>query len=80
MQEKYITFTFCIVIAILYSLNFNNKWINKNFEKFRDKKTTWYWFRVFKLEKTKENFIYFVRGLSLLVIVIMTFTIVLLLK
>ena len=56
-------------------MNFNDKWINRNYEKLKDKESSWFWFKVFNVLETKENFIKFKRGLSVFVISIMTLTI-----
>lgn len=79
MYEKLILLTFCIAITIIFSLNFNNNWTNKTFEKVKYKKATWFWLRVFKIKETKENYVKMVRRLSLFVIVIMTLSIILIL-
>jgi hypothetical protein len=62
---------FSIITIVLFSLNFNKKLANRNYELLKDKKRTWFWFRIFKIEETKENFIKFNLGLSIFVIVIM---------
>jgi hypothetical protein len=60
-------------------MNFNKKWSDKNYEALKNKKTTWFWFRVFKINETKDNFNTFFRGLSIFAILIMTLTIILVL-
>jgi len=60
-------------------MNFNEKWNNKNYEKLKDKKHTWYWFKVFKVSETKENLFKLYKGLSIFVIIIQTITIIFLL-
>lgn len=53
-------------------MNLNDKWVNRNYEKLKDKKSSWFWFKLFYVLETKENFIKFKRGLSVFVISIMT--------
>ena len=53
-------------------MNLNDKWINRNYEKLKDNKSSWFWFKLFNVLETKENFIKFKRGLSVFVISIMT--------
>lgn len=78
MTEKALLISFCVVVVFLFSLNFNQKWNNKTFEKVKSKNGSWYWFRVFKIEQTKENYIKMVRGLSIFVISVMTVTLIML--
>jgi uncharacterized BrkB/YihY/UPF0761 family membrane protein len=79
MTEKILTVLFSIFIIVLFGMNFNEKWSNRNYEKLKHKKYTWYWFKIFKVSETKENFIRFYRVLSLFVISIMTLTILIML-
>jgi hypothetical protein len=65
-----------IIVVALFSLNFNRKWTNRNYELLKDRKGIWFWFRIFKIEETKENFIKFNHGLSVFVIVIMIVAII----
>jgi hypothetical protein len=60
-----------IYIIIQFSLSFNDKWANKQFEKIKDEKSTWVWLKVFKIPETKENFFKFARIVSVIVIVAM---------
>ena len=76
MTEKVILLTFSIVIIFLYGLNFNDKWTNKNYEQLNSKNGTWFWFRTFKIEETKENYVRFIRGISVFVISIMIVSII----
>ena len=71
--------SFSLLIIILFAMNFNEKWNNKFYEEIKDKKSLWYWFKVFKFPETKENFIRLCKGLSIFVIIIQTITIVFLL-
>jgi hypothetical protein len=71
---------FSILIIILFALNFNESWNNKNYENLKFKKYTWFRFKIFKIEETKENLIKFYKGLSLFVILIMTISVILLIK
>jgi hypothetical protein len=70
--EKILIFLFSIFVIILFAMNFNEKWNNRNYERLKDKKHTWYWFKIFKVSETKENFIKFYRALSVFVISILT--------
>ena len=79
MTEKILCLAFAILVTLLFSMNFSKKWSDKNYEKLKTKNSTWYWFRVFKINETKENLNRFFRGLSIFVISIMLLTIILLL-
>lgn len=79
MTEKILELAFSILMILLFSRNFNKKWSDKNYEKLKTKNITWYWFRVFKIDETKENFNRFIRGLSIFVISIMTLSLIFLL-
>jgi len=68
MTEKILIIAFCLIMSILFSLNFNSKWNDKIFEKVRNRNLTWYWFRVFKIKETKENYIRMQKALSIFVI------------
>jgi hypothetical protein len=80
MNEKIILLVFSIIIIILFSLNFNKKWTNRNYKMLKDKNRTWFWFRTFKIDETEENFVKFNRGLSIFVISIMILAIIFTLK
>jgi hypothetical protein len=71
MTEKIIELSFYTVITSLFLLNFNSNWTNRNYEKLKSKNSTWYWFRVFKIAQTKENYVKFQKGLSIFGIAIM---------
>jgi type IV secretory pathway component VirB8 len=79
MTEKMLLISFSLLIIILFAMNFNEKWNNKNYEKLKDKNYTWYWFKVFKVAETKENLIKLYKGLSIFVIIIQAITIIFLL-
>ena len=79
MTEKTLLISFSLLIIVLVAMNFNKKWNNKNYEKLKDKKHTWYWFKVFKVSETKENLFKLYKGLSIFVIIIQTITIIFLL-
>jgi len=79
MTEKTLLISFSLLIIVLAAMNFNDKWNNKNYEKLKDKKHTWYWFKVFKVSETKENLFKLYKGLSIFVIIIQTITIIFLL-
>jgi hypothetical protein len=72
--EFYIVF--CIVIIIVFSLGFNDKWATKTFAKIKDNESTWYWFKIFKINETQENYFKFSRILSAIVIVFMILNII----
>lgn len=65
MAEKILIISYCIVIAFLYSLNFNKKWNDRTFEKLKNRNTTWYWFKIFNIEQTKENYTKMIKGCSI---------------
>ena len=79
MTEKTLLISFSLLIIVLAAMNFNDKWNNKNYEKLKDKKHTWYWFKVFKVSETKENLFKLYKGLSIFVMIIQTITIIFLL-
>jgi hypothetical protein len=79
MTEKIFLLTFCVVVTFLFSMNFNQKWSDMTFERVKNRNATWYWFEVFKIEKTKENYIKILKGLSIAVICVMTATLIMLL-
>jgi hypothetical protein len=79
MTEKTLLISFSILIIVLFAMNFNEKWNNKNYEKLKDKKHSWYWFKVFKVPETKENLFKLYKGMSIFVIIIQTITIIFLL-
>ena len=72
MTEKILTLSFSILIVFLFAMNFNDKWINRNYEKLKDKESVWFWFKLFNVLETKENFIKLEQALSVFVISIMT--------
>jgi hypothetical protein len=78
MTEKILILTFCILMIVIFSMNFNKKWRNQNYEKLKDRKHLLYWFGVFRIQETKENFDKFYKRLSVFVIIIMTISIILL--
>jgi hypothetical protein len=71
MNEKFICLFYGLMITFLFSMNFNKTWINRYYERVKNYNLAWYWFRVFKIEETKENFIKFQKGISIFVISIM---------
>jgi len=76
MTEKISLISFSLLIIVLFAMNFNEKWNNKSYEKIKDKKYSWYWFKVFKVQETKENMIKFHKGMSIFVIIIQSITII----
>jgi len=76
MSDILILLIFSIIIIGLFSMNFNSKLANRNYELLKGRKGAWFWFRVFKIEETKENFIKINRGLSVFAIVVMIMTII----
>ena len=63
-------------MIFLFSMNFNSTWRNRDYEKLKDKQRTWFWLRVFKVAETKENYVRFIKGISVFVIVIMIITVI----
>ena len=80
MSEKIMVLIFSIIVILLLSLNFNDKWSIKNYERLKDKNVTWFWFRTFRIKESEENLIRFWRGLSIFVISIMIVSIIFTLK
>ena len=76
MSEKVVVICFSIGVSILFLLNFNNRLVDKGFEKAKSRQLTWFWIRLFKSEETKENYVKMVRGFSIFVISVMLLTIV----
>jgi hypothetical protein len=79
MTEKILILSFSILIILLFSRNLNNKWAGKNYQNLKAKSYAWYWFRVFKVAETKDNFIKLYKGLSVLVITIMAMMMIIIL-
>lgn len=77
MNIETICFIFSLLIISLFSLNFNKKWSSSNYEKLKNKNSTWFWFRIFKINENKENFVRFYKSLSIFVIIIMLIPIIL---
>jgi len=77
MNEKFLMILFSLLVIFLFSMNFNKKWADKNYEKFKNHNSSWVWLRRFKIEETKDNYIKFQKGLSLFVISVMTIAIIL---
>ncbi len=69
-----IAFFFCMIF--LFSLNLNKKLSDKNYETLKNKKSTWYWFKVFNISQSKENFVIFHKLLSVLAITIMLLSLI----
>lgn len=65
----------CIVIMFQFACGFNDKWANRQFEKMKDDKSTWVWFKVFKIPETK-NFFKVARIISAMVIMGMIFNVI----
>jgi hypothetical protein len=66
----------CIVVIFQFSLGFNDKWANKQFEKIKNEESTWVWLKIFRMAETKENFFKFARIVSVIVIVSMIVNII----
>ena len=75
MTEKILVLSYCVIVILLFALNFNHKWADTTYEKIKPVRATWYWFRVFKIPETKENFMKFQKRISLFVITIMIISI-----
>ena len=78
MIEKILMLLFSLLIIFLFSLNFNRKWSDRNYEKLKSRNSSWVWLRRFKIEETKDNFIKFQKGLSLFAISVMIISIIIL--
>jgi hypothetical protein len=68
MKETTLISLFSVLIISLLAMNIDEKWSNLNYERLKDKKYIWYWFKIFKVSETKENFKKLSRGLSVSVI------------
>jgi predicted membrane protein len=75
MIEIYLSLIFCIIMIILYSMNFNKRWSNSTYEKIKNKKFIWY-----GLRKSKERYDKIIKTLSIIVIIIMVVYIFVILK
>ena len=71
MIEKSILIFYSFLVISIFSLNFHEKWTNRVYEKLKNQNSTWFWFEKFKIKKTKDNYIKFLKGLSKIVIFIM---------
>lgn len=76
MIEKLVPLIFSSIVIVLFSMNFSSKWTNRNYEKLKDKDRVWFWLRIFNVEESKENYVRFIKGLSMFVIVIMGVTLI----
>lgn len=65
-----------ILVIIQFSLAFNDKWSDRQFEKIKNEGSTWVWLKIFKIPETKENFFNFARIVSAIVIVGMILNII----
>lgn len=79
MTEKLIPLIFSAIMIFLFSMNFSSKWTDRNYEKLKEKDRAWFWLRFFKVSETKENYVRFIRGLSVFVIVTMIITVIMIL-
>ena len=68
MSDKTLLVFFSIVIVVIFSTYFNRKYTERLYDKFKDKPYTWYWFRIFKIPETKDNYTFFLRSLAVFVI------------
>ena len=75
MIEQILLLSFCVIMISLFSLNFNKRYSNKNYEKLKFKNSN-FWFKTFKIEESKEKYINFQKNLSVFVIVIMMVAII----
>jgi len=76
MTEKAILIIISFIIILLFSANFWDEWANYNYEYLKDKKYVWFWFKVFNIKESKENFKKFIRSMSVMVILIMVISII----
>ena len=77
MTEKLLILLFSLLMIFLFSMNFNRKWSDRNYEKVKNRNSSWFWIRRFKFEETKANYIKFQKGQSIFVISVMIITIML---
>jgi hypothetical protein len=75
IPDRYLI-AFCILIITISSLNFNDWWVNSTFRKIKDNRGTWFWFRVFNIPETRENYTKSTRLLSGVLIAVMILTLV----
>jgi hypothetical protein len=66
----------CIIVILQFSLGFNNRWANRQFEKIKDEQSTWIWLKILKIPESKENLFKFVRIVNAIVIVAMILNII----
>ena len=77
MNETILLTLFSIVIIAIFSLNFNSKFTDMTFKKAKNSYAAWYWFRLFKVQETKENFVKMQKSASIFVISVMILTLIL---
>lgn len=66
MIEKILISVYCIVVIGIFSMNIWGNRANIWYENYKDFRPMWFWFRVFKIPQTKENFIKFVKIISMI--------------
>jgi hypothetical protein len=76
MSEKIICLLLSIVFIFLFSLCFNNAYMDGIYEKIKHQQSVWYWFRIFKIAESKTNFIKMLRGISVFAIAIQIIAII----
>jgi len=71
MQENTILLIYCFVIILLFVWSSRKKNLERTYDKIKEKEYIWFWFDLFKKERSEENFITLFKYLSLFVISIM---------
>jgi hypothetical protein len=56
----------------LWSMSVWGGWAEKTYRKIKDSDTAWYWLRVMRIPRTQENCIRFLKGTSILGMIILT--------
>lgn len=79
--EKIIILIFWLVASGLWSMSIWGGWAEKVYEKKKGDYWIWYWLRIFHIELTKRSCIAFIKGISMMGIIIITLgTLVVLLR
>lgn len=56
----------------LWSMSVWGGWAEKAYQKIKDSDTAWYWLRAMRIPRTQENCIRFLKGTSILGMIILT--------
>jgi hypothetical protein len=79
MTEKLLHLVFPIIIAGVFALNFNDRWTNQNYETLKSQSFVWFWFRLFNVDVSRQNFARFIKWLSAFVIFLQIISLILVL-